>query len=500
MTNIQSFSQATENTQVGSDILGLITSGMYDTPLASIREYVQNSADAYASVGDMHGRVDVLTDPAGLRLTIRDYGPGLTMDEAIKALVPIAHSQKRPHLHRGFRGIGRLAGLAFADRVKFVTQTESSDRAFQVTWDGSRLRQEMAQGVLAADAIRQCVSCGPIEIEDYPRTFFEVEVSGIARHAVPQLLNREKIRRYVSEVCPVPFGQAFSFASDITRAIGEKEALCELQVHVDHESSCVERRISDSFKVSELREDQCSRIEFIDVPSIDGIESAALCWIVHSSYLGAIHKAAGMRGIRARVGNLQVGNESSLDSLFDEERFNRWCIGEVHILDKRIIPNARRDYFEPNPHLQNLESKLSVHFKHLSAHCRKASQERNKRKKLATEIEEINESHQLASSELIDRELALDVCSKAIDRVVKLKSSLDSLQEIDRNAASRVQSTEAVLIKLHKNLQQSSNHQLAHAKSLPLEVVFRTLVRRLKSNLEAVQLIEEIVQELPSQN
>ncbi len=499
MASIRSISDPTENTEVGGDILGLITSGMYDTPLASIREYIQNSADAYASVGNMHGRVDICTDPANLCLIIRDYGPGLNADEAVRALLPVARSQKAPQKDRGFRGIGRLGGLAFADRVKFVTRAEGSECAFHVTWNGARLRQEMAQGEFAADAIRQSVTCGAIKAEGYPRTFFEVEVSGVARHAAPQLLNREKIRRYVSEVCPVPFGQAFSFASNITSALGAKESLCELQIHLDHESNCVKRRVADSFNLSESRADVCSRVELFGFPSIDGDETAALCWIAHSSYLGAIHKTEGIRGERARVGNLQVGDESSLDSLFDEERFNRWCIGEVHILDRRILPNARRDYFEPSPHLQNLESKLSVYFNRLSAHCRKASLERNKRKKLTSEIEQINEMRQLASSEFIDQELALGVCSEAIARIIKVRTLLNSLEENDKGSALRVQSIEGSLIALREDLQQSRDRQSVHSESLVLEIVFRTLVQRLKSNLEALQIIEEILREVPSQ-
>ena len=64
---------------------------------------------------------------------------------------------------------------------------------------------------------------------------------------------------------------------------------------------------------------------------------AAVGWIAHSSYLGAIPKGNRIRGIRARLGNIQVGDERVFDHLFEEERFNRWCVGEVHILDSRIM-------------------------------------------------------------------------------------------------------------------------------------------------------------------
>ena len=33
-------------------------------------------------------------------------------------------------------------------------------------------------------------------------------------------------------------------------------------------------------------------------------------------------------------------------------------VGEVHVIDPRILPNGRRDYFEPGPHTRNLENQL----------------------------------------------------------------------------------------------------------------------------------------------
>ena len=127
-------------------------------------------------------------------------------------------------------------------------------------------------------------------VEGYPQTFFEVHIEGIARHAAPYLLYQERVRRYVAEVCPVPFAETFPFASEVVECLGEKEALMELRIHLNDEPERIERGLTGSFKVSESREDFCKHVEFIDAPSIDGGDSAALGWIVHSSYYGAIHK------------------------------------------------------------------------------------------------------------------------------------------------------------------------------------------------------------------
>ena len=483
--------------KIGADVLGLITSGIYDTPLAAIREYIQNAADAYASVGDMHGRVEIWADPAELRLTIRDYGPGLSAEDALRNLVPVARSYKIIEQDRGFRGIGRLAGLAFADQVKFVTRAKGSEQPFQVSWDGALLRRCMARGKSAAEAIEESVSFGVLETSGHhAETFFEVEIMGVARYAAPQLLNREMLRKYVSEVCPVPLSDAFSFGGDIREAIRQKETLCELRICLDGESEHVARGFANTFRLSESRGDVCSRVEIVDIPNIDGSGSAALAWFAHSSYLGAISRAAGIRGIRARVGNIQVGSESSLEALFDEERFNRWCMGEVHVLDRRILPNARRDYFEPNPHLQSLESKLNVHFHRLSAQCRKASSERNRRKKRESEISDLSQTLELAASRYIDPSLALELCTATTSRLQKVKAMVTPLEKTDSKTSLKVESLERELLKLRVNLEELAEQHEDDLESQLLHALSRSLLQHVKSTSQTLQVIEAVGKEL----
>ena len=130
---------------IGAGIFGLVTVGMYDTPLAVYREYIQNSADAVARGGDPKGdKVEITIDPSELRVTIRDNGPGLSYDDALDQLLPIGCSNKRMGSDRGFRGIGRLAGLAFAETVTFTTRACRDQPVTRIVWHGSRLPDRTA--------------------------------------------------------------------------------------------------------------------------------------------------------------------------------------------------------------------------------------------------------------------------------------------------------------------------------------------------------------------
>ena len=109
---------------VGPSILGLVTSGIYDDPLAIYREYIQNAVDELSRQNDAEGKIEIIIDPASERgFPFADNGPGLNYQECLQDLVPFVPKQEIPWTGtEGFRGIGRLSGLAFAESVTFLTR------------------------------------------------------------------------------------------------------------------------------------------------------------------------------------------------------------------------------------------------------------------------------------------------------------------------------------------------------------------------------------------
>ena len=184
----------------------------------------------------------------------------------------------------------------------------------------------------------------------------------------------------------------FPFVSEVEDLFGENESPLSLEVILDGESTPVVRRYGEMIRFSKDREDSFTEFERIDIPSVDGNRSAAIGWVAHPSYLGAIPKETGIRGIRARVGNIQIGDETIFDRLFPEERFNRWCVGELHIVDSRVVPNGRRDYFEPGPHIRNLENQIGTIARRIATRCRTASVMRNKEHKFQSALYQLGDS------------------------------------------------------------------------------------------------------------
>ena len=381
---------------VGGDLLRLITAGMYDNPLVLYREYVQNAADAIAAQG--HGSVQIRVDRRRSRIAILDDGTGLSPGEAAHRLTDVGRSMKDRSVDRGFRGIGRLCGLAFAERVEFTTRTCAAEPVTQVTWSGRALRDPNFADMNATAAIDHCTTIRQVRDGDWPERFFQVTVDRVNRHAASVLLNEDAVRRYIGEVCPVPISDGFPLANEIRAFLDKHADYFVLGVRINEDSRLVERPFERTLPLTDHYTAAFERLEKRLIPAIDGNTPAAVMWLAHTPYAGSIPRRLGVRGLRARIGNIQIGTDAIFEHLFLEPRFNGWCIGEVHILDRRLLPNGRRDYFEPSPHLRNIENHLGAIAYEISSRCRQASSHRNKLKNISGAIHRLRRAQDLAAS------------------------------------------------------------------------------------------------------
>ena len=67
-------------------------------------------------------------------------------------------------------------------------------------------------------------------------------------------------------------------------------------------------------------------------------------------------------------------------------------------MDRRVVPNGRRDYFEAGPHLRNLENHIGAIAQEISSRCRQASSQRNKLRNVDAAIHRLKAAFELARS------------------------------------------------------------------------------------------------------
>ncbi|KFL46321.1 hypothetical protein IL54_1737 [Sphingobium sp. ba1] len=365
---------------IGKDILELISSAMYVDPMTIYREYVQNAADGIEAAreaglisGDERGRVDIRVDPASRSITIRDNGAGIPAGQFEGRLTALGGSQKRGTKARGFRGVGRLAGLGYAQELIFRSRTAGQKTVSELRWDCRQLRTALRSvdftgGV--AELIAEITTGSLVDGTDAPARFFEVELRGIVRQRNDALMNIDAVAEYLSQVAPVPFHADFSFGEEIRQAIGDAQ-ICELDIRVN-EGKPLCRPFRNVMTAEGQPELTLRAIETIEIAGVDG-GVAGVAWVAHHDYEGAVPNALHAKGLRIRAGNIQIGGHALLEELFSEQRFNSWAIGELHVLDRRVVPNGRRDDFELNIHMSNLINHMAPLARDVAKRCRTSS-------------------------------------------------------------------------------------------------------------------------------
>jgi hypothetical protein len=374
---------------VGNDILELLSSAMYVDPLSIFREYVQNAADAIdeASTEGLYKNkpipeISISLDAVSRTVRIRDEGVGVPNRTFVRTLTSIGSSAKRGKTARGFRGVGRLAGLGYCQALVMRSKASSDEAVFEMRWDCKKLKELLRETVERPlkEVLAAVVSVSSTNAKGAPQHFFEVEMQGTVRHKNDLLLNEALVSRYLSEVGPVPFHSSFSFAEKINAFFEHHNVGQSFKTFVN--GSELFRPHRDSY---EARLNTVSKFKSVETFEIPGYSSGfeAIGWVIHGEYLGAIPERNGIHGLRLRAGNIQIGDARLLDSLFPQPRFNAWAVGECHIISPKLIPNARRDDLEHGTHRANLITHLTPKAVEILKACRTHSSIRTRERRAA---------------------------------------------------------------------------------------------------------------------
>jgi len=375
---------------IGKDILELVSSAMYVDPLTIYREYIQNAADSIDAAratgvlgAEEVGRVDIhldLNQPTR-SVKIRDNGFGVPNGDFAKRLTAIGGSRKRGTAARGFRGVGRLAGLGYCQELIFRSRSVGDPVVQELRWDCRVFKKLLSdasyQGSLH-DLIQAVAKVTEIDPEGWPEHGYEVELVKPVRIGKDTLLNREAITLYLAQVAPVPFSPEFKFAAQVHEHLVQHLGdLGEIHIHIDDAEEPIYRPYRNDYAYGDGKRDDFTDFEPITIEGRDG-GVGAVGWLLHHGYYGAIPSGEGINGLRARKGNVQIGDHRIFAEVFPESRFASWTVGEVHVLDPRVVPNGRRDDFEQNVHQDHLISRLGEVGDHIGRMCRSSSVVRNR--------------------------------------------------------------------------------------------------------------------------
>ncbi len=374
---------------IGKFTLESLTTGMYLDPLVLYREYVQNAVDSIdlaIEQGILKLReacVVIRVDADKCCIIIEDNGMGISAEQAKSTLLDIGNSKKSYKSARGFRGIGRLVGLSYAQRLIFETSYPGEECGSRITFHSDRLQELLTPGehmnLDLEDVLMESVWHDTFP-EDMATHYFRVILENVTDK--DEALEEEKVRYYIAQSCPLPYdADMFSWGDLIKSELavyGQQIEEYQILLQTIDDEQLIYKPYRDSFLADKQKKlmDSLESVEIYPLTS-SRRELLGIMWLGKSKLLGSMLNDS-IKGIRFRKGNILVGDKLSLNGIFKEERFNGWFQGEVFIFHENIIPNARRDSFERTPEFTELMDLLEKLGDELSRKIRAASTARAK--------------------------------------------------------------------------------------------------------------------------
>jgi molecular chaperone HtpG len=429
---------STNKTILGKDVLETLTLGMYDDARFIYREYIQNSADQIDKARIIglveEGEIHITIDSENGIICIQDDATGILSSEVSSLLKNVAQSTKTRGVDKGFRGIGRLGGLGYCDKLVFETSYKGENVKSILTWDAVKLKEIINDRNNKDEAYQviDAVTSLKTEKEQSSEHYFRVTLYGIRNSA---LLNVIEIRNYLSMVAPVPFNSSFLYSRKIYSEL-EKEGLqldeYKIYINTDPLYKGYTSYIYDgSDNKSKKKIGEITDIFFFiendpnNIPLYWG-------WYGINEKNQSLNQINYQRGFRLRKSNIQIGNEDTLAKFHREKRFQYYFFAEIHALHPDLIPNARRDLFSENSTFNLFEDKIKTFF-HTTIHnlCRISADINSALKTITNYNESLKEFEKKRVEGFVDkkeRKTFIELIEKKKEEAEKAQNKIDFIQ------------------------------------------------------------------------
>ncbi len=451
---------------VGSFFLETLTTGMYESPFHCLREYVQNGFDAINDaiaadlIGPDEGKITVGITGSGARqsISIRDNGAGAPTADAVDRFVSLGASHKRPQRHAGFRGIGRLAGIAYCTTLKFTTKASGEALATVITFDCAKLRGFMAPGAAprgVSDVIRECVTAATVAAPANSH-YTEVEMIGLTGAGL-EFTDLVKLVPYLSQYSPADYAPHFPFADRIrsyAAGFGYKLPVVEVEVKTKKDRIRITKLYQQSYPPPADAAGTRVASTLTNIQTVGSNEHGWFGWFGISNFPGAIPDVNVM-GMRFRQKNIQIGDNSIIENIAamrksTDRTLQRWTVGEIFVTNTAVVPNARRDGFEDNEAWRQIQTDVAAVTQLLVKMIRNSSTQRNVLKKAdkaiaqrRQKLKETGTTLDEAARQAVDKELAaqLEKIEKAVKggadskQAAELVAQIKELREAIKEAA-----------------------------------------------------------------
>lgn len=438
---------------IGKFTLESLTNGMYSDPKSIFREYIQNATDSIDNAVEANliskemGEIRVVIDSKNRSISIKDNGTGIPASKVFNTLSDVGNSEKDYTKDRGFRGIGRLAGLAYADTLYFITSYKGEPTKTIMRWDCKEMKRLLSPSNSEIDdivGVISAISSVESDVEDKDSHYFEVKLEGVTSSSNPDhnLLDENLIKHYLSRVAPVDFdSQRFRQAREINNYFENKGFRIPCyKIFFGHRKLPLYKPYSQSLGASVGRERQKTKdlvrdIDYIYEEDENG-KPLYIGWLAITDFSGQISDPQ-VRGILLRKSNILIGTSTTFDSFFPSEGnvANKMFAGEIYILSPDVIPNSQRDDFEPNERYTELHNKLSAWAGSINKKYRRGTSQVSSAKR---RIEQANERQEKLEQGLKEGAISSDSKRQEyLEELAKIKKDREQGEKALKKALER---------------------------------------------------------------
>jgi hypothetical protein len=366
--------QQTEELVYATAVL-ILSQDLYPRKIEIVREYIQNASDAldeYMSVADYIGdRSEPLIRVSiqGRSLLIFDTGIGMD-EEEIEKLRRIAYSEKRAGEEAGYKGIGRLAGIAVADKLKISSTSYGSTRLYHFEFRAKDMREDIdakkKAGIQekASEVINRHTEVWWTDTDPESHCTL-IEIRDISESSA-ELLDPEKLMEYIGDTAPVDFAPAsdFSFGPAISgklrRNVPDYSPKTIYLAKANGERARIHKPYRNEMKLAEP--------EFIEIQDReDPNKTLAYCWFASKGeeMLGEVRPSGRIfsvegkdpkqrrrfAGLAYKLFGFTIGDRSLPQRTLWTTALPRalWFTGEIHVTDRRVMPTTDRSDFVETP-------------------------------------------------------------------------------------------------------------------------------------------------------
>ncbi|MDD3230391.1 MAG: ATP-binding protein, partial [Oscillospiraceae bacterium] len=243
----------------GANILESLTTGMYQDSKVIYREYIQNACDQIDKatrnglLQPNEGEIEIWLDAENRAISIEDNATGICAADFEKTLANIADSDKIVGEDKGFRGMGRLCGLAYCRQLIFTSTAAGEGTVSVMKCDAATMRKmiqknEQGEKHTASEVLRQTYDFSSYSTPDIDAHWFKVELVDINAENT-DLLDFSQIKDYLSFVAPVPYQNTFIFRTEVYNHAQEIGCMIdEYQIKLDGEQ--IFKKYKTNFKTS----------------------------------------------------------------------------------------------------------------------------------------------------------------------------------------------------------------------------------------------------------